>query len=77
MTDLKITFDQGWSVWGFVLFGAVAVAVVIVLYLRSLREVSERYFGVLLALRLLAVVILVLFIFRPSVSFVRQQTQKP
>ncbi len=69
MTDLRFQLTRDWPLWFLALAAIVAIAVSAGLYYRSRREVTRRYFLLLLCLRIAAIGVLVLFIFRPVLFF--------
>jgi len=73
---LTVSLAPGQSMFLFVLLAVVALASVVFFYRRCVGEISTALFVFLLGLRVFAVVLLVLFIFRPVVSFERGFTQK-
>lgn len=72
MSSPSISFDpQGYLLWFYVLVTLIALALVVLFYLRNAKYLPRWYLVLLVALRMLAVLVLILFIFRPALSFER------
>ena len=77
MSDLRLQLTRDWPLWFLALAGLAAIGLSASFYLRSGHELSRRYFAVLVALRVAAIAVLVLFIFRPILYFQHRLVEKP
>jgi uncharacterized membrane protein len=73
---LHLTLEQGSGVWTMLGVGAAAVALTVYGYRRTHRRLGSSRWRLLLLLRLVAVVLVVLLLFRPVCSFERAIVQK-
>ena len=74
---VEISLANGASVISLVLVLLVAAGLVGVFYYRKFGELKRGRWQLLLILRLLAIAIVVLLLFRPVVHFYREEQQKP
>jgi hypothetical protein len=75
LSDLRLTF--GSSVWLYALLALVAVALAIVVYRFTLPPVTARRRTVLWVLRGVALVLILLMLFEPVLSFLKSDRQRP
>ena len=69
MRNLKLAFAEGWGFWSIVAVTAITIISVIFFYRRVQGTVARRDMVKLLALRIIAMVALLLCIFRPAFSY--------
>jgi len=74
---VAVSLTRGYPTWLFLSLLCVCVALVGVFYFNHARTLPRWYFNALLALRVVVVVVLLLFIFRPELTFHRLFTRRP
>ncbi len=79
MLPLAVTFtlSRGYSVAGFVGLLVLCIGLIVYFYINNARTLPRWYFAILLAMRVLIVVVLLLYIFRPTLIFNRFLTSTP
>ena len=73
---LNFTLQQGHSVTTLVWVTAVAVALVTLFYWRAFRTLKPHQWQILLGLRILAIAAIVLLLFRPVLSYYKEQSER-
>ena len=73
---LNFTLQQGHSISTLVWVTALAIVLVALFYWRAYRTLRPRQWQILLALRILAIVTIVLLLFRPVLSYYKEQTSQ-
>ncbi len=74
---VAVTLTSGYPPWLFFSLVFVCVALVGVFYFNHARTLPRWYFNLLVLFRVLVVVVLLLFIFRPELTFHRLFTRRP
>ena len=72
----KLTLQQGHDITTMVWVGAVAVLLVGIFYFRTFRTLRRGQWQALLALRIVAILIIVLLMFRPVLSYYKELDQR-
>jgi uncharacterized membrane protein len=73
---LNFTLQQGHSISTLVWVTALAIVLVTLFYWRAFRTLKPRQWQILLALRILSIVTIVLLLFRPVLSYYKEQTEQ-
>ncbi len=73
---LNFTLQQGHSISTLVWVTALAVALVTLFYWRAFRTLKSRQWQILLALRILAILTIVLLLFRPVLSYHKELSEQ-
>ncbi|MHB8899906.1 MAG: glutamine amidotransferase [Thermoguttaceae bacterium] len=73
---LNFTLQQGHSIATLVWVTALAVGLVIVFYWRAFRNLKRRQWQLLVSLRILAILAIVLLLFRPVLSYYKELSEK-
>jgi len=73
----ELTLEQGYRVTTMLAVAAVAVLLAAAFYYRAFGTLRRRHWQTLLALRILAILIVVLLLFRPVFSYHRDLTERP
>ncbi len=74
---LELTLEEGYSVWAMLAVVVAAIALVAIFYRRAYGVLGGRSWRVLLALRIVAIVLVVLLLFRPVLSYYEDLVEKP
>ena len=74
---MQLTLAQGYSIATMLAVTAVAVFLTGVFYYRAFRTLRARQWQLLLGLRVLAILVVILLLFRPVVSYQNVLTEKP
>jgi len=74
--NLHVELGQGWPWWGVALVTLVVLGTMSLFYLRAARRVSRGYVAVLILLRLLAMIAILLCLFRPVIRFERGRMKR-
>lgn len=74
---IQLTLAGGFSVWTMIMVAVVAMVIAGVFYARTFRMLPPARWRLLLALRCVAIVIVVLLLFRPVLSYYRELEEKP
>ena len=73
---LNFTLQQGHDITTLVWVTAVAIALVTLFYWRAYRSLKRYQWQVLLGLRILAIITIVLLLFRPVLSYYKEQSER-
>jgi len=77
MTQTRLVLERQWPVWALVLVALITLGSVVGFYFRNRRALTAGYFALLLGLRLAAVSLLVLLVFRPQIVVERRFSERP
>ncbi|HUT13231.1 MAG TPA: VWA domain-containing protein, partial [Thermoguttaceae bacterium] len=73
----EISLDQGYRVWTMLAVAGLAVVLVGVFYYRAFGTLEARQWRGLLALRVAAILLIVLLLFRPVLSYQKELKERP
>ncbi len=74
---LNFSLEQGYALSTMLAVAAAAILLASVFYRRAFRNLHRRQWIILLALRSLAIVLIVLLLFRPTFSYTKELTELP